>query len=193
MDPRISIIDPEIRVGGPLPHKMVHQPSPFYAVPERGALGRWRKGFAKKLPQLVILACLLAISFVGPTASYPPADRLDMVRSAPQLGKDALLGIPQSQPGRWAIHDAAVAQRIEYAILALPVVDTGGTRFCPLDSGVRYHMTFWRKYLVVLQVTAEAGGCEDIDLGGGDVRQGDYDLWVLLSQVLHQPIEEVFP
>jgi hypothetical protein len=74
------------------------------------------------------------------------------------------------------------AQQVYQAALASPQPAQGG--FCPAVAGPSYHLMFWAGARIAEIVTADRGGCGDLWLRGGDVREGTRDFWAVLDHAI---------
>jgi hypothetical protein len=110
-------------------------------------------------------------------------DRLEVTRFF--LINPALNHFPA---GAWTVNDGAAATQVERALVALPPAPDG-VRFCPIDYGVRYRLTFLYKGSQVLQVIADAGNCREAHFSQSDARQTDAAFWQLLGRALKIPVE----
>lgn len=73
-----------------------------------------------------------------------------------------------------------VAQQLYKAALASPQPAPG--RACPTVAGPGYQLVFWAGAQRAETVIADRGGCSDLFLRGGDLRQASQDFWSLLDQ-----------
>ncbi|HEY7349414.1 MAG TPA: hypothetical protein VH599_13955 [Ktedonobacterales bacterium] len=131
---------------------------------------------------------LVVVFLAGPSSSVfsfspPPADRLEVARFIVPASNPNYL-----PPGGWTVGDPATAQQIEHAVVALPP-SPDGVRFCPLDRGVRYRLTFFAQGITLFQAVADAGNCFALHLDNSETRQTDEAFWLLLSRALGLPLE----
>jgi hypothetical protein len=88
---------------------------------------------------------------------YPPFDHVATDESAVQGLYDMIESLPPFPPGTYA---------------------------CPVDRGLRYHLTFSRASTLVLSAFAAAQGCQGVGLGPQDIRQATEAFWSLLARTL---------
>jgi hypothetical protein len=92
-------------------------------------------------------------------------------------------GIVPPTPGDW-VFGASQAQQVLAAIDGLPAA-SGDQRFCALGDGSVFHYIFRRGRTVVLQASADEGGCEELILSGRDIRQEDGNFILLMEHLLN--------
>ncbi|EFH85093.1 hypothetical protein [Ktedonobacter racemifer] len=74
------------------------------------------------------------------------------------------------------------AQQLYKAALASPQPAPG--RACPTVAGPGYQLVFWAGAQRAETIIADRGGCSDLFLRGGDLRQANQDFWSLLDQAI---------
>lgn len=82
------------------------------------------------------------------------------------------------------IRDAAQAQRLYDALIALPEMPSG-TYNCGADLGVAYHLTFYQGATAVATAMVKPDGCQGATLPDGSSR------WAATDQTFWQVFEEV--
>jgi hypothetical protein len=94
-------------------------------------------------------------------------------RHTPPVQREWVLGVSEAQ---------AVLTAMEH----LPAAPTG-TRYCPSSDGSAWHYLFRRGPTIVLQASAEEGGCQVLTLSGCDIRQEDAGFLRLMERLLNLP------
>jgi len=92
--------------------------------------------------------------------------------------------VPENHYGTFdrSIADIAVARRVYDAANALAPAPKG--RSCPVDSGLRYRLSFNEAARVSLSVVIEGDGCADVVFTQTDRRATDDAFWDLLAEAL---------
>ena len=110
-------------------------------------------------------------------ATAPP-DHLVVKRTIVASG-----GLLPQAPGAWTF-DASQAQEVLAAIDNLPA-STTDTRYCPLSDGTAFSYTFLHRKIIVLQASAQEGGCHVLNLSGCDIRQEGGNFLLLMERLLN--------
>ena len=92
------------------------------------------------------------------------------------------------------VNDAARAQQLYDALLALPVMPSG-PYFCPADFGVAYHLTFYQGRVDVASALVKPDGCETAILPDGSSRwiATDQGFWQVFATTAGMPESDVHP
>jgi hypothetical protein len=95
-------------------------------------------------------------------------------------------------PVQVTVTDAAKAQALFRAAIALPTVDTSGVYNCPVDWGVRYTLTF-TSGATLTEAQFGPNGCGWLSFTGAPPRQLSNDFWALLAATLGIQEATIFP
>jgi hypothetical protein len=126
---------------------------------------------------LITILCTLLLTACDPKP-------LVALHSSADLTK---LQIESFEPGNAApemlyVIEQKTAQQVYKAALASPQPLPG--RACPAVAGPGYQLVFWAGTQTAEIATADQGGCGDLFLRGGDLRQATQDFWSVLDQAI---------
>lgn len=95
-------------------------------------------------------------------------------------------------PFEKTIRNAALAQHLYDALMALPVMPQG-TYNCPADFGVAYHLTFYQGHADVASALVKPDGCEIATLPDGSSRWAapDPGFWQVFASVTGVPESDI--
>jgi hypothetical protein len=90
------------------------------------------------------------------------------------------------------VNDAARAQRVYNAVLALPTTHPPS---CPADLGDAYEVTFYDQDATVLHAAIEISGCQDVRFSNGERRWAidDITFWPMFADALGVPESAIYP
>ncbi|GLV60881.1 hypothetical protein KDH_77000 [Dictyobacter sp. S3.2.2.5] len=133
---------------------------------------------------LIALICTLLATACGQSQAQQPPLPLAPLRNSADLTKlqIKMLAPGNAVPEMQYVSDQKRAQQIYKAALASPqpVPDNP----CPAIAGPRYQLVFWAGTRAAEIITADQGGCGDIFLRGGDLRQASQNFWSFLDQAI---------
>lgn len=152
---------------------------------ERRRGSRWAAIVAMLVLAAVVVAAVVAMNVVARARSAAmSALRVSAVRIV------RTIGLPQNGilPFDKTIHDAAQAQRLYAALIALPKMPQG-TYACPADFGVAYDFTFYQGATAVATAMVKPDGCEGATLPDGSYRWAatDESFWQVFDKVTGIP------
>jgi hypothetical protein len=133
---------------------------------------------------LLPLVCALLSTACGQLQNQQPPKPLVALHNSADLTK---LQIERFEAGNAApemlyVIEQKTAQQVYKAALASPQPAQG--RACPAIAGPGYQLVFWAGTQTAEIVTADRGGCGDLFLRGGDLRQANQDFWSFLDQAI---------
>lgn len=104
-------------------------------------------------------------------------------------------GLPANNipPFERTVVDARQAAKVYAALQSLPPFPKG-TMYCPIDFGIRYHLTFFHDQSNVSWATVESGGCQGVQLADGSVRWAATSkaFWQTLADAVGVPVSTLF-
>ncbi len=133
---------------------------------------------------LLPLVCALLITACTQPQNQPPPKSLVALHNSADLTKLQIesLDVGNPAPDQLYVVGQKTAQQVYKAALASPQPAPG--RDCPAVAGPGYQLVFWAGSQIAEIVTADRGGCGDLFLRGGDLRQGTRDFWAFLDQAI---------
>lgn len=88
--------------------------------------------------------------------------------------------------------DATAVQHLYHEMFTLKPVQ-GSVYSCPADFGIVYTLIFLKGNTQILEVTANASGCEWLHLGANGNRWTTDAFWSLLAQTVGIPATDIHP
>jgi hypothetical protein len=133
---------------------------------------------------LLPLVCAVLVTACAQPQNQQPAKSLVALHTSADLTKLQIESFDAGNPAPDMLYvlGQKTAQQVYKAALASPQPAQG--RPCPAVAGPGYHLIFWAGSHIAEIVTADRGGCGDLFLRGGDVRQGTRDFWAFLDQAI---------
>jgi hypothetical protein len=133
---------------------------------------------------LLPLVCALLSTACGQLQNQQPSKPLVALRNSADLTKlqIELFKAGNAAPETLYVIEQKTAQQVYKAALASPRPAQG--RACPAVAGPGYQLVFWAGTQIAEIVTADRGGCGDLFLRGGDLRQANQDFWSFLDQAI---------
>src|SRR5258706_3987680 len=135
------------------------------------------------LALLLLVSAWLVTACAHPQNQPPPKSIVALHNSA-DLTKLQIESFDAGNPApdMLSVVGQKTAQQVYQAALASPLPAPG--RACPAVAGPGYQLICWAGSEIAEIVTADQGGCGDLFLRGGDVRQGTRDIWAFLDQAI---------